>query len=147
MFSKITGQSTKKGAVSGTNIPKIKHNCTSFSTVTGQKKVKGKTSSAKKSKSPIVLWPSWPASSPWVTSVGATRFVGQHVGNEEMASDQFGSGGGFSKTFGQSPNAKWQSADVANYLKVVPQGAPLPPAGSFPARGRATPDVSALGEG
>ena len=51
--------------------------------------------------------------------MGATRFVGQKAGNEEMATDQFGSGGGFSKMFGQSPDAKWQSDDVANYLKVL----------------------------
>jgi hypothetical protein len=34
------------------------------------------------------LYPSWPASSPWVTAVGATRFQGQEVGNPEMATDQ-----------------------------------------------------------
>ena len=93
---------------------------------------------------PAVLWPSWPASSPWVTAVGATRFVGQKVGGEEMASDKFGSGGGFSTRFAQSPHAAWQSAVVAAYIRGAPQ---LPPAGSFPPLGRATPDVSALGEG
>lgn len=82
-----------------------------------------------------------------MTAVGATRFVGNKAGNEEMATDQFGSGGGFSKQFDQSPNAKWQSAVVANYLNVVPKGAPFPPTASFPALGRATPDVCALGEG
>ena len=93
---------------------------------------------------PAVLWPSWPASSPWVTAVGATRFVGQKVGGEEMASDKFGSGGGFSTRFAQSPHAAWQSAVVAAYIRGAPQ---LPSAGSFPPLGRATPDVSALGEG
>ena len=38
----------------------------------------------------------FPASSPWVTAVGATRFVNQTIGMAEMATDQFGSGGGFS---------------------------------------------------
>ena len=93
-----------------------------------------------------MLYPSWPASSPWVTSVGATRFTGQVIGNEEMASDQFGSGGGFSSRFGQS-DAPWQVDAVAAY---VAQGATLPKfpdASYFPAHGRATPDVSALGEG
>ena len=33
--------------------------------------------------------PSWPASSPWVTAVGATRFVNQSAGMPERASDQF----------------------------------------------------------
>lgn len=112
-----------------------------------KKTVAGKTSAKPSAPKEVILWPSWPASSPWVTAVGATRFVGNKAGNEEMASDQFGSGGGFSKQFDQAPNAKWQSTDVANYLKNVPQGLPLPPAGSFPANGRATPDVCALGEG
>jgi hypothetical protein len=42
--------------------------------------------------------------------VGATRFVGQKVGNAEMATDQFGSGGGFSNMFKQ---ADYQTAAVA----------------------------------
>ena len=92
------------------------------------------------------FYPSWPASSPWVTSVGATRFVGHVVGGEEMASDQFGSGGGFSTMFNQS-DASWQASAVAAY---VAQGATLPKfpnASDFPPMGRATPDVSALGQG
>ena len=147
LFKTITGTKSLPGSYSGKAVPQVKANCTVFSKVTGKKTSSGQTSSSPGGKTPVVLWPSWPASSPWVTAVGATRFVGQKVGNEEMATDQFGSGGGFSGQFGQSPNAKWQSADVANYLKVVPQGLPLPPAGSFPAQGRATPDVCALGEG
>ena len=93
------------------------------------------------------LWPSWPASSPWVTAVGATRFIGQRQGGGEMASDQFGSGGGFSALFNQTNTYAWQAKAVAAY---VAQGNALPrfpPAGSFPPLGRATPDVSALGEG
>ena len=57
--------------------------------------------------SAIKLYPSWPASSPWVTAVGATRFVNQRPLCEEMVSDAFGSGGGFSKRFSQS-DAPWQ---------------------------------------
>jgi len=93
-----------------------------------------------------VLFPSWPASSPWVTSVGATRFVDQKVGEEEMASDQFGSGGGFSTMFNQS-KASWQAEAVAKYVAMGPTLPKFPPSGSFPPLGRATPDVSALGEG
>ena len=92
------------------------------------------------------LYPSWPASSPWVTAVGATRFVNQTVGQPEMAADQFGSGGGFSSLWNQS-RAPWQLSAVAKY---VSRGATLegfPPLGSFPPLGRATPDLSALGEG
>ena len=92
------------------------------------------------------LWPSWPASSPWVTAVGATRFVGQRVGGEEMASDSFGSGGGFSTRFGQDPDAKWQQRAVAEYLSTV-EASSLPPASAFTSTGRATPDISVLGEG
>jgi len=149
IYKTVTGNHTaSKSVTSGTNKKRVQGKCQIFSTITGKKTVKGKTSSGSGGPAqPVVLWPSWPASSPFVTSVGATRFIGQKAGNDEMASDQFGSGGGFSKTFSQDPNAKWQSSDVAHYLKVVPSGLPLPPAGSFPAMGRATPDVSALGEG
>mmetsp|Transcript_11808 Transcript_11808/g.19887 ORF Transcript_11808/g.19887 Transcript_11808/m.19887 type:complete len:581 (-) Transcript_11808:370-2112(-) len=94
----------------------------------------------------FALYPSWPASSPWVTAVGATRFIGQKVGGGEMASDQFGSGGGFSKDFDQS-HAKWQSDAVKKYVAMGPKLAKFPPEGSFPPTGRATPDISALGEG
>jgi tripeptidyl-peptidase-1 len=87
------------------------------------------------------LWPSWPASSPWITSVGATRFIGQQVGNAEMASDQFGSGGGFSFQF---TAFKEQQASIATYLQNAPQ---LPTKGTWPPAGRGTPEVSALGEG
>jgi tripeptidyl-peptidase-1 len=43
-------------------------------------------------------------------------------------------------------DAQWQQAAVAKYLSTVDADT-LPPKGSFPATGRATPDVSALGEG
>merc|ERR1711871_181286 len=92
------------------------------------------------------LWSSWPASSPWVTAVGATRFVGERVGSEEMASDSFGSGGGFSTRFSQDPDAKWQKRAVAEYLSTVDPST-LPPASMFSSAGRATPDVAVLGEG
>lgn len=87
------------------------------------------------------LWPSWPASSPWVTAVGATRFVEQDASMPEMASDQFGSGGGFSDMF---PAFEAQRDAVHHYLATATH---LPSAGSFNASGRATPDVAALGEG
>ena len=147
IFKDVTGKKTKAGATSGVPDGSDSHNCTIFSKVTGNKTVTGKTSSKPASSGAVELYPSWPASSPWVTAVGATRFVGNVVGAVEMATDQFGSGGGFSKQFNQVPNAKWQSQDVANYLNVVPKGAPFPPTTSFPALGRATPDVCALGEG
>lgn len=92
------------------------------------------------------LYPSWPASSPWVTAVGATCFIDQTVGNGEMASSQFGSGGGFSTMFDQS-DAKWQQKAVAAYVAKGSSLPKFPAASKFDATGRATPDVSALGEG
>jgi len=92
------------------------------------------------------LYPSWPASSPWVTAVGATRFVDQVVGGEEMATDQFGSGGGFSSDFDQT-DAPWQKDVVAKYVAMGSSLEKFPPTDKFNATGRATPDVSALGEG
>jgi tripeptidyl-peptidase-1 len=94
----------------------------------------------------VVLYPSWPASSPWVTAVGATRFVNQTIGSSEMAADQFGSGGGFSTRFNRSA-APWQASAVAAYLDQAGSLPLFPPAGSFPPNGRATPDVALLGEG
>ena len=52
------------------------------------------------------FYPSRLASSPWVTAVDATRFVDQQPGQEEMAADQFDSGGGFSKMFDAFPARK-----------------------------------------
>ena len=136
----------KKGP-DDTDKKKKKDFCTLYKTVTSHISANKSTESGFATTAPAmpVLWPSWPASSPYVTAVGATRFQGHKVGNPEMASDQFGSGGGFSKQFDQT-NAQWQAAAVAKYLKTV-EPSTLPPAGSFPPMGRATPDVSALGEG
>ena len=78
-----------------------------------------------------------------MTAVGATRFIDQDPSKAEQATDQFGSGGGFSSDFDRS-NATWQENQVSAYLKLGDQ---LPPSWAFPANGRATPDVSALGEG
>jgi tripeptidyl-peptidase-1 len=92
------------------------------------------------------LWPSWPAGSPWVTAVGSTTFVDATPGSEEMATDVFGSGGGFSSRFDRS-DAQWQSEAVEEYLRIVPKGPPFPPSSLFSPQGRGTPDVSALGWG
>ena len=129
--------------------PPVYGNCTLFSkvTATGPSTRKAVSGGSSLVPTPLpVLYPSWPASSPWVTAVGATRFVNQTVGAEEMASDQFGSGGGFSTLFNQS-HAPWQAAAVAAYVAQGPSLPKFPPDGSFPPLGRATPDVSALGEG
>ena len=73
----------------------------------GPSPVPGSSLAAWSSAPPPRLWPVWPASSPWVTAVGATRFVNQTAGKPEMAADTFGSGGGFSGQFPQSPDAAW----------------------------------------
>lgn len=116
--------------------------CKIYSNITGRKPNSKATSSVLDQKQLFYLFPSWPASSPWVTAVGSTRFVNQpNASGPEMATDQFGSGGGFSTMFEAFDD---QKADIAHYYKVAPQ---LPPEGSFPRGGRATPDVAALGEG
>ena len=92
------------------------------------------------------LFPSWPASSPWVTAVGATAFTDEKLFAPERAPDfTFTSGGGFSVNFEREPNASWQSNAVGEYLM---SGVRLPsPSSAWDRTGRATPDVSALGEG
>lgn len=87
------------------------------------------------------LFPSWPASSIWVTSVGATRFQDQKPGQLEVAADDFGSGGGFSDMF---EAFKDQQAAIREYMQRAPG---LPATGTFAPAGRGTPDVAALGEG
>lgn len=147
LWASTSGQHTLKGALSGMGAPgRQSGNCTIFSKVTGTNSKSGATSGGNSGPSKVQLWPSWPASSPYITSVGATRFVNQEVGQPEMATDQFGSGGGFSEMFDQT-NAKWQADDVAHYVNNPPNDPHYPPAGSFPKTGRATPDISALGEG
>jgi len=103
----------------------------------------------------------FPASSPYVTAVGATQFkqatvglngtvpvCGQYkcgVGGVEEAVSYsvagFTSGGGFSNL---TKMPAWQKTAVHEYLTTAPASA-LPPAGYFNKAGRAYPDVAALG--
>lgn len=129
--------------------PPPQGNCTIYSTVTStvpSKDPKAVSGGSALVPASVELWPSWPASSPWVTAVGATRFLNQTVGQPEMATDQFGSGGGFSSIWNQS-HAQWQADAVAKYVAMGSSLDKFPPSGSFPPLGRATPDISALGEG
>lgn len=86
--------------------------------------------------------PSFPATSPNVLSVGATRFIGGQLNGPEMAVNEFGSGGGFAWSF---PQAAYQSTVVQSYLTKYKSS--LPYWFSFNPKGRATPDVAALGIG
>ena len=82
--------------------------------------------------------PLFPASSPFVTSVGGTEFVTSGVIGEEKAWNS--GGGGFSNIF---PRPAYQADAVAAYLSAA--GSILPPGGSlWNSSGRAYPDVSAL---
>ena len=81
--------------------------------------------------------PMFPASCPYVTSVGATRLVGPEVVAFD-ARGGFVSGGGFSNYF-QRPT--YQHQHVTSYLEKL--NADLFP--HFNRRGRAYPDVSAIG--
>jgi len=134
--------------------PMVQVTCETFATVPSSK---SPNPNATSSTTPAVppappptkvtqLWPSWPASSPWVTAVGATRFHDDKIGNPEAAvsvEDHFGSGGGFSNMF-DVPT--WQKDETANYLATVdPSTLPVKTIATYPAGGRGTPDVAALG--
>jgi len=87
--------------------------------------------------------PSYPASCPFVTAVGATQ--GPEEGKPEVAcsSDTNGvitTGGGFSVTF---PTPAYQADAVANFFKVANKT--LPPANQYNGKGRGYPDVSIMG--
>ena len=76
--------------------------------------------------------PTYPASSPYVTAVGATYLESTEIGWSS-------SGGGFSAVFAAQ---SYQNATVQRYLHSAVQ---LPDPKLYTATGRATPDVSALG--
>lgn len=95
-------------------------------------------------------FPSWPATSPYVTAVGAT--MGPDVGKTEVAcqsnacydsSSPVGgvitTGGGFSTHF---PRPEWQDRAITSYLQSAPG---LSAAPGFNPNGRAIPDVSLVG--
>jgi tripeptidyl-peptidase-1 len=145
-FERINGTVPSHGTQSGHPPPMKKGYCLLFSDVVSTYPSKASVSGGSKVKPvPPTLYPSWPASSEYVTAVGSTRFIDQSSDKPEMATDQFGSGGGF---WNMAPVFKDQEQAVKTFLDTCK--APtclLPPSGSFPAGGRATPDVSALGEG
>jgi tripeptidyl-peptidase-1 len=100
--------------------------------------------------------PGFPASSPYITSVGATSFTTSSLetpsnprrANSEnlFRTNKYGehaasySGGGFSTVF---PRPSYQDKFVNNYFTQMKQS--LPPAAYYNATGRGFPDVSAVG--
>ncbi|XP_030575450.1 tripeptidyl-peptidase 1 isoform X2 [Archocentrus centrarchus] len=83
--------------------------------------------------------PSFPASSPYVTTVGGTAFKNPYKVTYEVTDSI--SGGGFSNVF-KIPD--YQAAAVDSYLKTV--AASLPPQSYFNTSGRAYPDMAALSD-
>jgi len=84
------------------------------------------------------LSPSFPASIPSALAVGAT-FFDSGLSGEEMATTQFGSGGGFSYDYDMPT---YQSAAVKAYLAQNPKTG----TNTYATNGRGSPDVSLLGE-
>lgn len=109
--------------------------------------------------------PSYPSSSPWVTSVGATQFSTQtmpacgmdingvamtcttvgEIASSTLTGSRISSGGGFSNTF---LRPAYQSLPVLSYIDNVLSDVSLPsyvPRSWYNSSGRAYPDVSACG--
>ena len=79
--------------------------------------------------------PGWPATSPYVTSVGATYALSETASESAVSF----SGGGFSDYFG---TPEWQREAAAAYLA---NASGLPKPSFYNASGRGFPDVAALG--
>ncbi|XP_053872087.1 tripeptidyl-peptidase 1 [Malaclemys terrapin pileata] len=82
--------------------------------------------------------PSFPASSPYVTTVGGTAFKNPFRVTWEVT--DYISGGGFSNVF---PMPDYQAAAVRNFLHSAPK---LPPLSYYNSSGRAYPDLAALSD-
>jgi tripeptidyl-peptidase-1 len=84
--------------------------------------------------------PTFPATSPWVTTVGSTRFLENKIG-PEAATQIFSSGGGFSWSFEQP---SYQTTMVTKYFNTQKN---IPAPHFYNSYGRGIPDVAALGVG
>eukprot|EP01034_Spumella_vulgaris_P037099 gene37099-45768_t len=87
-----------------------------------------------------VFHPDYPASSPYITSVGGTDFATKSVIGAETTWDC--GGGGFSDAFAQP---SWQTAAVTAYFTAANAAGKIPESSYYNATGRGYPDVSALG--
>jgi len=85
-----------------------------------------------------IFRPSFPASSPYVTTVGGTTFKNPFKVTYEVTHSI--SGGGFSNVFA---TPEYQVSAVESYLNTTPG---LPPQEYFNASGRAYPDMAALSD-
>lgn len=80
--------------------------------------------------------PEFPSTCPYITSVGATKFIPEVVATD--AGNGFVSGGGFSRYF---PRPKYQDAVVPPYVKALNGAYP----GLYNPAGRGYPDIAAQG--
>jgi len=87
-----------------------------------------------------IISPQYPATSAWVTTVGATDYIAGEEVTANFIASSFTSGGGFSRSI-QQPS--WQSAAVQGYLNKSVGS--IPPPNYFNSTGRACPDISLLG--
>ncbi|XP_069496561.1 tripeptidyl-peptidase 1-like [Ambystoma mexicanum] len=91
-----------------------------------------------KAKGDNAFRPSFPASSPYVTTVGGTSFKNPFLLTYEVT--DYISGGGFSNVF---PMPDYQVSAVKNYLNSMVKP---PPKSYYNASGRAYPDIAALSD-
>ena len=84
--------------------------------------------------------PEFPASSPFVTTVGASNLQTKSMVGTESAWTC--SGGGFSTEFLQP---SWQSEAISSYLQLARSKGMLPPTNFFNMEGRGYPDVTTIG--
>ncbi|KAJ7869868.1 family S53 protease [Mycena olivaceomarginata] len=85
--------------------------------------------------------PAFPATCPFITSVGSTGGINQFSGISEVGSSF--TSGGFSNYF---PIPDYQAKDVAAYFAFIDSLGTIPEDGRFNRSGRGFPDVSAQGE-
>jgi len=92
--------------------------------------------------------PNFPASAPWITSVGGSNAIPTAVSNIDMGITEpmeesvwECSGGGFSDYF---PIPKYQNAHVNEFLGKGAYQNSLPPSGLYNASGRGFPDIVSL---
>jgi tripeptidyl-peptidase-1 len=97
--------------------------------------------------------PGFPASSPYVTSVGATQgvestsagvFNGAEITCSSNTEGMITSGGGFSNVYMRTADASIQNTAVSNYLLNVAGTVQAPVAG-YNSQGEGYPDISAAG--